>query len=84
MKRALILAGGGARGSFQAGVWKYLVQIGWKPDIICGTSIGAINAAAIGSGMDIKTLIHLWTTYNSRRMYRLNFLQFMCEILIGT
>ena len=40
MKRALILAGGGARGSFQAGVWKYLVQIGWEPDIICGTSIG--------------------------------------------
>ncbi len=76
MKRALILAGGGARGSFQAGVWKYLVQIGWKPDIICGTSIGAVNAAAIGAGMDIKTLIHLWTTYNRRRMYRLNLLQF--------
>ncbi len=76
MKRALILAGGGARGSFQAGVWKYLTQIGWKPDIICGTSIGAVNAAAIGSGMDTKTLIHLWTTYNRRRMYRLNLLQF--------
>jgi NTE family protein len=76
MKRALVLAGGGARGSFQAGVWKYLTQIGWKPDIICGTSIGAVNAAAIGSGMDTKTLIHLWTTYNRRRMYRLNLLQF--------
>jgi len=76
MKKALILTGGGARGSFQAGVWKYLVQIGWKPDIICGTSIGAVNAAAIGSGIDAKTLIHLWTTYNRRRMYRLNLLQF--------
>jgi NTE family protein len=76
MKRALILAGGGARGSFQAGVWKYLTQIGWKPDIICGTSIGAVNAAAIGSGMDAETIIHLWTTYNRRRMYRLNLLQF--------
>lgn len=80
MKRALILAGGGARGSFQAGVWKYLTQIGWEPDIICGTSIGAINAAAIGSGMDIKTLIHLWTTYNRRRMYRLNLLQFVAYL----
>ncbi|MEN8211395.1 MAG: patatin-like phospholipase family protein [Thermodesulfobacteriota bacterium] len=76
MKRALVLAGGGARGSFQAGVWKYLVQIGWEPDIICGTSIGAINAAGIGSGMDVNTIIHLWTTYNRRRMYRLNLLQF--------
>ena len=81
MKRALILAGGGARGSFQAGVWKYLTQIGWKPDIICGTSIGAINAAAIGSGMDIKTIIHLWTTYNRRKMYRLNLLQFTAYLL---
>ncbi len=80
MKRALVLAGGGARGSFQAGVWKYLTQIGWEPDIICGTSIGAINAAAIGSGMDIKTLIHLWTTYNRRRMYRLNLLQFVAYL----
>ncbi len=81
MKRALILSGGGARGAFQAGVWKYLVQIGWKPDIICGTSIGAINAAAIGSGMDVETLINLWTTYNRRRMYRLNLLQFAAYLL---
>ena len=81
MKRALILSGGGARGSFQAGVWKYLVQIGWKPDIICGTSVGAINACAIGSGMDIDTMIHLWTTYNRRRMYRLNLLQFAAYML---
>ena len=80
MKRALILTGGGARGSFQAGVWKYLSQIGWKPDIICGTSVGAINAAAIGSGMDANTLTHLWTTYNRRRMYKLNFLQFFAYL----
>ncbi len=81
MKRALILSGGGARGAFQAGVWKYLNQIGWKPDIICGTSIGAVNAAAIGSGMDVETLINLWTTYNRRRMYRLNLLQFVAYLL---
>jgi NTE family protein len=83
MKRALVLSGGGARGSFQAGVWKYLTQIGWKPDIICGTSVGSVNAAAIGSGMDVKTLIHLWTEYNRRRMYRFNFLQFFAYLLSG-
>ena len=81
MKRALILSGGGARGSFQAGVWKYLVQIGWKPDIICGTSVGSINACAIGSSMDAETIIHLWTTYNRRRMYHLNLLQFAAYLL---
>ncbi len=83
MKRALILAGGGARGSFQIGVWKYLVSIGWKPDMICGTSVGAINAVAIGSGMDLSTLIHLWTSYNRRRMYHFNFLRFIADILSG-
>ena len=50
MKKALILSGGGARGAFQVGVWQYLREINWTPDLICGTSIGAVNAAAIGSG----------------------------------
>lgn len=81
MKRALILSGGGARGAFQVGVWKYLTEIGWKPDIICGTSIGAINASFIGSGTSVKDLIHLWTAYNRRRMYRLNLLQFCAYLL---
>ena len=80
MKRALILTGGGARGAFQAGVWKYLSQIGWKPDIICGTSVGAINASVIGSGIDTQRLIHLWTSYNRRKMYKFNFLQFFAYL----
>jgi len=83
MKRALILAGGGARGAFQMGVWKYLTQRNWIPDIICGTSVGAINAAGIGSGLDVPTLIRLWTTYNRRKMYRLNLIPFISYFLSG-
>jgi NTE family protein len=81
VKRALILAGGGARGAFQIGVWKYLTERNWKPDIICGTSIGAINAAGIGSGNDIETLLRLWTTYNRRKIYRLNLISFLAYSL---
>lgn len=81
MKKALIFAGGGSRGAFQIGVWKYLVEKNWKPDIICGTSVGAINAVGIGSGMDISTLIRLWTTYNRRKMYKLNLVQFLSYFL---
>src|SRR5512139_3569852 len=44
-KRALVLSGGGGRGAFQAGVLEHLESIGWKPDIIVGTSIGSMNAA---------------------------------------
>ncbi|MFH1154066.1 MAG: patatin-like phospholipase family protein [Pseudomonadota bacterium] len=81
MKRALVLSGGGSRGAFQVGVWKYLKERNWQPDIICGTSIGAVNAAAIGSGLDVATLEHLWTTHNRRRIYRLNLVSFMAHTL---
>ena len=27
--RALVLAGGGARGSYQVGVWRALAELGW-------------------------------------------------------
>lgn len=83
MKKALILAGGGARGAFQIGVYKYLAERRWIPDIICGTSVGAINAAGIGSGLDTPALVRLWTTYNRRRMYRLNLIPFLAYLLSG-
>jgi len=83
MKKALILAGGGSRGAFQIGVWKYLAERRWIPDIICGTSVGAINAAGIGAGLDVPTLVRLWTTYNRRRMYRLNLIPFLAYLLSG-
>ncbi|BDA80785.1 alpha/beta hydrolase [Leptospira kobayashii] len=69
-KKALILSGGGARGSYQAGVWRYLEEVGWKPDIICGTSVGAINACAIGSGMNSKLLTDLWLNLDKEKVMR--------------
>jgi NTE family protein len=69
MKRALVLSGGGARGAFQVGVLKYLNEINWQPDLIIGTSVGAINAAAIGSGMSIEQMTRLWQTYRRKRMF---------------
>ena len=29
--KALVLAGGGARGSYQVGVWRALIELGWLP-----------------------------------------------------
>jgi NTE family protein len=71
MKRALILSGGGARGAFQVGVMKYLNEINWTPDLICGTSVGAINAVAYGSGMSIDQMTRLWQTYRRKKMFRI-------------
>ena len=55
MKKALVLSGGGGRGAYHFVVIEALVEPGWMqdrvgPDIIAGTSIGAINAAALASG----------------------------------
>lgn len=81
MKRALILTGGGARGAFHIGVWKYLQERQWTPDLICGTSVGAINAAAIGAGMPVAQLIRIWTTYNRPMLYRFNLMRFLVSAL---
>ncbi len=46
-KIALVLQGGGALGSYQAGVYDALSQAGYLPDWLAGISIGGINAAII-------------------------------------
>ena len=45
MIKGLVLAGGGAKGSYQVGVWRALQELGWRPDIITGTSVGCLNGA---------------------------------------
>src|SRR5262245_9404398 len=46
-KVALVLQGGGALGSYQAGVFEALAASPYPPDWVAGISIGAINAAII-------------------------------------
>ena len=42
-QKALVLAGGGARGSYQVGVWRALMELDWHPQIITGTSVGGLS-----------------------------------------
>ena len=44
-KIGLVLPGGGALGSYQAGVFEALASSEYLPDCVAGISIGAINAA---------------------------------------
>jgi NTE family protein len=46
-KVGLVLQGGGALGSYQAGVYEALASSDYAPDWVAGISIGAINAAII-------------------------------------
>ena len=54
MNTALVLSGGGARGDFQVGAIRYLYDHALWPNIICGASVGAINAVKLAEGGDYR------------------------------
>lgn len=49
-KLGLALGGGGAKGFFQAGVVKRLLELGYKPEVISGTSVGSLVGALLADG----------------------------------
>jgi NTE family protein len=62
---ALVLQGGGALGSYQAGVYEGLEEAGIHPDWIAGISIGALNTAIIAGnapGKRAEALRGFWNT----------------------
>lgn len=59
-KRALVLSGGGGRGAYHVGVLRFLEEHEWLPDVVVGTSIGAVNGAALASGHTAYSLWSLW------------------------
>jgi NTE family protein len=73
-RRALVFSGGGARGAYEAGVVRYLVEelpkcLGHAPrfDILCGTSVGAIHACYLAATAHLgpergRKLVEFWTT----------------------
>lgn len=62
---ALILQGGGALGSYQAGVYQALAEANLHPDWVAGISIGAINSALIAGNPPerrVDRLREFWET----------------------
>jgi NTE family protein len=49
MMIAFVLSGGGNRGALQAGALLALLERGVRPDLIVGTSVGALNAVALAA-----------------------------------
>jgi NTE family protein len=58
-KRVLVLQGGGALGSYQAGAYQALCHFDFEPEWIAGISIGAINAAIIAGNAPEKRVQRL-------------------------
>jgi NTE family protein len=62
---ALVLQGGGALGSYQAGVYQALAEANIHPDWVSGISIGAVNSALIAGNAPekrVEKLREFWET----------------------
>ena len=69
-QKALVLAGGGARGSYQVGVWRALMELDWHPQIITGTSVGSLNGAMFVLDL-YETARDMWLTIRSKDVMEL-------------
>jgi NTE family protein len=79
-KTALILTGGGARAAYQVGVLAAVREMLPDPQrnpfpILCGTSAGAINAAAMAVGAEdfgaaVHNLRRIWESFHAGDVYR--------------
>lgn len=64
VKTAFVLAGGGSLGALQVGMLRELVRYGLRPDLVVGSSVGAINGAyfaADPSAAGVASLERIWT-----------------------
>jgi NTE family protein len=84
-KTALVLSGGGARGAYEAGVLRYIrdelpprVRARVRFEIICGTSVGAINACFLAATAHVpevqgRALSDVWTRLRIEGVYQIGF-----------
>jgi NTE family protein len=79
-RTGLILTGGGARAAYQVGVLSGIAELlgPHAPNpfaVLCGTSAGAINAAALAARADAFTpsvdhLVEVWRSFRAHQVYR--------------
>jgi NTE family protein len=67
-KVAFVLGGGGVLGAVQVGMLRAVLERGIRPDLVVGTSIGAINGAIIAADVDrsVERLDRAWTSKDAR------------------
>src|SRR4051794_27492525 len=76
---ALVLAGGGARGAYEAGALTVLLpeldRRGQRPDLVLGTSVGALNAAFVAATAHLpvehvlQSAMAIWPTITYRQVF---------------
>ena len=71
LKLGLVLSGGGPAGAFEVGVVGAIEEAGLTPTILSGTSAGAVNAAALATGLGAAHLTDLWLGLRDEDVYHL-------------
>jgi NTE family protein len=69
---AFVLGGGGILGATQVGMLRALFEAGVRPDVVVGTSVGAVNGALVASDPTagaIETLTRLWTSMSRSEVF---------------
>lgn len=66
-RRALVLSGGGNLGAIQVGILRAVYAEGFRPDLIVGTSIGALNAAVLAFHPNEEGLTRLARIWSNLR-----------------
>ncbi|MBC1225366.1 patatin-like phospholipase family protein [Nostoc sp. UCD121] len=76
LQLGLVLTGGGAKGAYQVGALQYIAELGLEPQIIAGTSIGALNGAVLSAyhpfPYAVQRLNQLWEQLGKAEILRTN------------
>ena len=85
-RNAFVLGGGGVLGAAEVGMLQALLEAGISPDLVCGTSIGAINGAAIAaapSAEGVKGLSAIWDALAAEGVLDGSLLRRVAEVMRG-
>jgi NTE family protein len=69
---AFVLGGGGVLGAVQVGMLRALFRAGHRPDVVVGTSIGAVNGALVAADPTEAVtgrLVRLWASPEAAEVY---------------
>lgn len=73
-----VFSGGGAKGVFEVGVACALAKTGMIPDVIVGTSVGALNAAAMADG-NLDKAVDIWKGISKKKVYSSRIVKIITE-----
>lgn len=88
-KRAIVLSGGGARGAYEAGVLRFILDelpkrtgISAEMDIVSGTSVGAIHACFVAATADEtgnrgQHLVEIWDRMRVQEIFKFTIRDFL-------